>query len=72
MLHEHTRPDRDDSLWYQCENVEGSQAALEQAMKDGHSKADAERGLCEDHQFALRYAFAGSEFVKGRCYRRPK
>ncbi|KAF3033986.1 hypothetical protein E8E12_005229 [Didymella heteroderae] len=65
MVHEQVRNDRDERVKYECCNVQGYADALSKAVAvESLSEADAHRRLCEDHDFALKHSFMGSQFAK--------
>ncbi|KAH6625713.1 hypothetical protein C7974DRAFT_456032 [Boeremia exigua] len=65
LVHEVHRSDRDDYVLYQCKHVIGYQDCLDKAMAaEKMSQQDASAKLCEDFDFATKYNFFGTQFLK--------
>ncbi|KAH7072074.1 hypothetical protein BKA63DRAFT_568004 [Paraphoma chrysanthemicola] len=59
LLHEHSRPDRDNYVQFNCINLAGFEEALKRAYADGYNKQD----LCTREDVADRYGFPSLEYM---------
>jgi len=66
LIHEATRPDRDQYVEFRCEMLSGFTAAVEKAMGDDNrlTEEEAKTKLCTDWDFADKYKFAATDFIK--------
>ncbi|KAH6625712.1 hypothetical protein C7974DRAFT_206176 [Boeremia exigua] len=75
MVHEHNRHDSDDYVHFECKSLPNYSETIALARVENKlNYADAHEKLCNDREFADRYKFGSSDFVKdpfGRIHDEP-